>query len=207
MRWRCCARPAAGTVSGAPKARAMGDHRRLEPVKRGIYAGASRLCQFSRRHGPGHQYPYPRSSGWSHPCAGRRRHRRRLRPIRNGWRRRTRRRRCCAQPKWPRPGSIPTSTDSRRTRPAKPGGLHARRALKIRDDGPAGLLPATAGRRAPIESQSRDRDGGADRRASYQAGTRRAAADTGEIVAAAPEQCRGRLDPAPACATTMACTV
>ena len=67
----------AGTLSGAPKVRAMQIIDELEPVKRGGYGGADRLPQLRRR--PRHRDPHPhgRRQGRRRPRAGRRRHRRR----------------------------------------------------------------------------------------------------------------------------------
>jgi anthranilate synthase component 1 len=52
----------AGTVSGAPKIRAMEIIDELEPSKRGIYAGAVGYV-LQRRHGHGHRHPHRRHQG------------------------------------------------------------------------------------------------------------------------------------------------
>ena len=95
----------AGTVSGAPKVRAMQIIHELEPSGRGLYAGAVGYLDFagnldfciairtvimSRRHGL---------------RAGRRRHRHGLESRRRSTKRRaTRRARCCARSSWPQQG-------------------------------------------------------------------------------------------------------
>ena len=48
----------AGTLTGAPKVRAMELIDELEPVKRGIYGGAVGYLAFRRRHGPGDRHPH-----------------------------------------------------------------------------------------------------------------------------------------------------
>ncbi len=70
----------AGTVSGAPKVRAMEIIDELEPVKRGIYAGVGRLPRLQRRHGPGHRHPHRGGQGRQAARPGRRRHRCRFEP-------------------------------------------------------------------------------------------------------------------------------
>ena len=75
----CCARRfPAGTVTGAPKVRAMEMIDELEPAKRGIYGGALRLPGLQRQHGPRHRDPHRRGQGRQAARAGGRRHRRRL---------------------------------------------------------------------------------------------------------------------------------
>ena len=51
----------AGTVSGAPKIRAMQIIEELEPTRRGPYAGAVG-CPFFRQYGHMHQYPHDSGS-------------------------------------------------------------------------------------------------------------------------------------------------
>jgi hypothetical protein len=70
----------AGTVSGAPKVRAMEIIDELEPSKRGIYAGSVGVSGLQRRHGPLHRDPHRGDQGRPDPRPGRRRHRRRFRP-------------------------------------------------------------------------------------------------------------------------------
>ena len=68
----------AGTVSGAPKIRAMEIIEELEPTRRGPYAGRSRLLWIFRQYGSVHQHPYRRHQGTTGLYPGRRRHRRRF---------------------------------------------------------------------------------------------------------------------------------
>ena len=65
----------AGTLSGAPKVRAMQIIDELEPIKRGGYGGAIGYLQLHRR--PRHLHPHPHGGhqGRRRPRAGRRRHR------------------------------------------------------------------------------------------------------------------------------------
>ena len=67
----------AGTLSGAPKVRAMQIIDELEPVKRGGYGGAIGYLSYARR--PRHRDPHPhgRRQGRRRARAGGRRHRRR----------------------------------------------------------------------------------------------------------------------------------
>jgi len=67
----------AGTLSGAPKVRAMQIIDKLEPIKRGGYGSCDRLPRL--RRGPRYRDPYPhgRHQGRPRLRAGRRRHRRR----------------------------------------------------------------------------------------------------------------------------------
>jgi anthranilate synthase component 1 len=70
----------AGTVSGAPKLRAMEIIDELEPTKRGIYAGSAATSVSTATW----TWPSPSAPRWSRtadPRPGRRRHRRRLRPA------------------------------------------------------------------------------------------------------------------------------
>ena len=91
----------AGTVTGAPKVRAMEIIDELEPVKRGIYGGAVGYLGFARRHGRGDRDPHRRGQGRHAVRAGGRRHRRRLRCRRCEWQEtEARRARCCARPSW-----------------------------------------------------------------------------------------------------------
>ncbi len=70
----------AGTVSGAPKVRAMEIIDELEPTKRGIYAGSVGYLGFNGDMDLCHRDPHRRDQGRADPRPGRRRHRRRLRP-------------------------------------------------------------------------------------------------------------------------------
>ena len=56
----------AGTLTGAPKIRAMEIIDELEPSKRGIYGGAGRLPQLRGRHGRGDRHPHRHRQG-RHP--------------------------------------------------------------------------------------------------------------------------------------------
>ncbi len=67
----------AGTVSGAPKVRAMQIIDELEKEKRGLYAGCRRLFLRRRRDGHLHRAAHRAGEGRQDVCAGRRRHRRR----------------------------------------------------------------------------------------------------------------------------------
>ena len=67
----------AGTLSGAPKVRAMQIIDELEPVKRGGYGGAIGYLQLHRRPRHLHPHPHGRRQGRRRARAGRRRHRRR----------------------------------------------------------------------------------------------------------------------------------
>ena len=69
----------AGTLSGAPKIRAMQIIDELEPVKRGGYGGAVGYLSLHRRPRHLHPHPHRRRQGRDRPRAGRRRHRRRRR--------------------------------------------------------------------------------------------------------------------------------
>ena len=70
----------AGTVTGAPKVRAMEIIDELEPVRRGPYAGAVGLHRLGRPHdGHRHHHPHLRHAGRPRLDPGRGRHRRRLR--------------------------------------------------------------------------------------------------------------------------------
>ena len=60
----------AGTLSGAPKVRAMEIIDELEPVKRGLYGGACRLFVVHRRDGSRHRDPHRRDSQGQSVCAG-----------------------------------------------------------------------------------------------------------------------------------------
>jgi hypothetical protein len=53
----------AGTLSGAPKVRAMEIIDELEPVKRGIYGGAVGYLGWNGRHGHRHRDPHRRDQG------------------------------------------------------------------------------------------------------------------------------------------------
>ena len=66
----------AGTVSGAPKVRAMEIIDELEPTRRGIYAGAVGYLELPRRHGHRHRHPHRGGQGRHALRAGGRRHRR-----------------------------------------------------------------------------------------------------------------------------------
>ena len=104
----------AGTLSGAPKVRAMELIDELEPVKRGLYGGACRLSVVRRRHGRGDRDPHRHRSRTA-ICTCRRRPA--SSPIRcrnpNGKRPRTRRARCCAPPSRCKTASIATSDGDR----------------------------------------------------------------------------------------------
>ena len=67
----------AGTLSGAPKVRAMQIIDELEPVKRGGYGGAIGWLSYARRPRHLHLHPHRRGQGRRRPRAGRRRHGRR----------------------------------------------------------------------------------------------------------------------------------
>ena len=91
----------AGTVSGAPKVRAMEIIDELEPTKRGIYAGAVGYISFQDdmdtaiaiRTGGGQGRHALRAGGRAASSTTRC-------PSASGRRRRTRRARCCAPPRW-----------------------------------------------------------------------------------------------------------
>lgn len=51
----------AGTLSGAPKIRAMEIIEEVEPSKRGIYGGSRRRMGLQQRHGFGNRHPHRRS--------------------------------------------------------------------------------------------------------------------------------------------------
>ena len=70
----------AGTLSGAPKIRAMEIIDELEPVKRGVYGGAVGLYLLGGRHGHRHRHSYCGDQGRSSLSAGGRRCGRRLCP-------------------------------------------------------------------------------------------------------------------------------
>ena len=70
----------AGTVSGAPKVRAMEIIDELEKEKRGLYAGIGRLFLRRRRARQLHRAAYRVDQGRHDVRAGRRRHRRRFQP-------------------------------------------------------------------------------------------------------------------------------
>ncbi len=65
----------AGTVSGAPKVRAMEIIDELEPTRRGIYAGAVGYVELPGRHGHGDRDPHRGAQGRDALRAGGRRHR------------------------------------------------------------------------------------------------------------------------------------
>ena len=64
-----------GTLSGAPKIRAMEIIEELEPARRGIYGGAVGLPVVFGQRRPGHRHPHPGHPGRHHPRAGGRGHR------------------------------------------------------------------------------------------------------------------------------------
>ena len=72
----------AGTVSGAPKVRAMQIISELERYGRGTYARRRRLRAPERRPGHVHRHPHALAARRRRLPAGGRRHRRRLRPCR-----------------------------------------------------------------------------------------------------------------------------
>ena len=88
----------AGTVSGAPKVRAMQIIDELEKEKRGLYAGCGRLFLRRRRDGHLHRAAHRAGQGRHHVCAGRRRHRRRQRSRLPSSRNASTRRRPCSAP-------------------------------------------------------------------------------------------------------------
>ncbi len=90
----------AGTVSGAPKVRAMEIIDELEKEKRGLYAGCGRLFRRRRRDGHLHRAAHRAGEGRHDVRAGRRRHRRRHRSRQPSSRNAsTRPRRCSAPPR------------------------------------------------------------------------------------------------------------
>ena len=74
---RCARSCPAGTLSGAPKVRAMQIIDELEPVKRGGLRRRGRLAVLRRRPRHLHLHPHRRGQGRHRPRAGGRRHRRR----------------------------------------------------------------------------------------------------------------------------------
>lgn len=76
----------AGTLSGAPKPRAMQIIEELEPSRRGLYGGCVGYLDFMRRRGHGHRHPYRPAPRRNRVCAGRSGCRRRLRSRRRGQR-------------------------------------------------------------------------------------------------------------------------
>ena len=68
----------AGTLSGAPKVRAMEIIDELEEVRRGVYGGAVGYRRRRRRPRLLHRHPHPGGAGRLGPGSGRRRHRLRL---------------------------------------------------------------------------------------------------------------------------------
>ena len=70
----------AGTLSGAPKIRAMEIIEELEPARRGVYGGSILYADFSRKFRLLHRHPHALHDRRAGPHPGRRRHRRRLRP-------------------------------------------------------------------------------------------------------------------------------
>ena len=59
----------AGTVSGAPKIRAMEIIAELEPDRRSVYAGAVGYFDFFRQHGHRHSHPHPGPSRTAWPTS------------------------------------------------------------------------------------------------------------------------------------------
>ena len=74
----------AGTLSGAPKPRAMEIIEELEPTRRGLYGGDRRLPRLRRRRRHRDRHPHRADARRRRLRAGRRRDRRRLRPGRRG---------------------------------------------------------------------------------------------------------------------------
>ena len=70
----------AGTLSGAPKVRAMEIIEELEPARRGAYGGAIPLRRFLRQSRLLHHHPLHGRAKRPGSYPGRRRHRRRFRP-------------------------------------------------------------------------------------------------------------------------------
>jgi anthranilate synthase component I len=70
----------AGTLSGAPKVRAMEIIEELEPARRGTYGGAVLYADFLRQPRLLHRHPLHARHQWQRLRPGRRRHRRRLHP-------------------------------------------------------------------------------------------------------------------------------
>ena len=101
----------AGTLSGAPKVRAMQIIDELEPVKRGGYGGAIGYLSYTRRAGHRDPHPHGRRQGRRRPRAGRRRHgRRRHCRSASSSSRSPRRRRSCGRSSSP----VSRATGSRR---------------------------------------------------------------------------------------------
>ena len=69
-----------GSITGAPKVRAMEIIAELEPTRRGVYCGSDRLPQRHRRHGHEHRHPHLSWPSGAGILPGRRRHRRGFRP-------------------------------------------------------------------------------------------------------------------------------
>ena len=76
----------AGTLSGAPKPRAMQIIDELEPSRRGLYGGCVGYLDFAGRLRHRHRDPHRPAARRHGLRPGRRRHRRRLRPGRRGHR-------------------------------------------------------------------------------------------------------------------------
>ena len=89
----------AGTVSGAPKVRAMEIIDELEKEKRGLYAGCVGYFARRRRDGHLHRAAHRAGQGRHDVRAGRRRHRRRQRSGERAGNASTRPRRCSAPPR------------------------------------------------------------------------------------------------------------
>ena len=100
----------AGTLSGAPKVRAMQIIDELEPVKRGGYGGAIGYSQLRRR--PRHRDPHPH---------GRRQGRRRARPGRRRHRRRRQARLRVRGVAWPRRAAVHARDRAGRRQPSGNG--------------------------------------------------------------------------------------
>ena len=119
----------AGTVSGAPKVRAMQIIDELETEKRGVYGGGVGYFGAERRHGHLHRAPHRGGEGRHALHPGRRRRRLRQRPATPSTRRASTRPRPCARPPaTPRCSSAagrgtdryPSSAGTQRRRP-RPG--------------------------------------------------------------------------------------
>ena len=103
----------AGTVSGAPKVRAMEIIDELEKEKRGLYAGSVGYFSGDRRDGHLHRAAHRAGEGRRDVCAGRRRHRRRFEPgVRAAGDASTRPRRCSAPPRRRAASRAPQSAGS-----------------------------------------------------------------------------------------------